>query len=186
VEEAFERGNMKMRTIKLNPKYLLEALQGKTACFATNLPEDAQLLDLRFDLCTNQVFAVIRSDSFEDIAELYPIPEFEITFASTFKTAPQPAPRLKLEPTPLTVSKPEPAPPKKTHVQPSRYTSRIEDEFTPEQQKLLSFRVDGDCVIVKPIQFLKAEWDDINDTVRSLGGKWVKGDIISYWAIPLP
>jgi hypothetical protein len=74
---------------------------------------------------------------------------------------------------------------KKTQVQPSRYTSRIEDEFTPEQRKLLSFRVEGDYVIVKPIQFLKAEWDDINETVKSLGGKWVKGDIISYWTIPL-
>jgi hypothetical protein len=39
--------------------------------------------------------------------------------------------------------------------------------------------------VVKPIQFLKAEWEDINEVVRSLGGKWVKGDIISYWEIPL-
>jgi hypothetical protein len=39
--------------------------------------------------------------------------------------------------------------------------------------------------VVKPVQFLKAEWDDINDVVRGLGGKWVKGDIISYWEIPL-
>ncbi len=35
------------------------------------------------------------------------------------------------------------------------------------------------------LMFLKAEWDDINEVVRSLGGKWVKGDIISYWEIPL-
>jgi hypothetical protein len=131
------------------------------------------------------VFAVIRSDSFEDVAELYPIPEFKIAFASASKTAPQPAPSLKLEPKPATVFKPEPAPSKKTQIPSSRYTSRIEDEFTPEQRKLLSFRVDGDCVIVKPIQFLKAEWDDINETVKSLGGKWVKGDIISYWAVPI-
>jgi hypothetical protein len=33
---------------------------------------------------------------------------------------------------------------------------------------------------------LKAEWNEINDVVKSLGGKWVKGDIVSYWAIPLP
>jgi hypothetical protein len=38
--------------------------------------------------------------------------------------------------------------------------------------------------VVKPVQFLKAEWEDINEVVRSLGGKWVKGDIISYWEIP--
>ena len=39
--------------------------------------------------------------------------------------------------------------------------------------------------MVKPVMFLKAEWEDINEVVRSLGGKWVKGDIISYWEIPL-
>jgi hypothetical protein len=131
------------------------------------------------------VFAVVRSDSFEDVAELYPIPEFKITFASASKTVPHPTPSLKVEPKPVTVFKPEPEPPKKTQVQPSRYTSRMEDEFTPEQRKLLSFRTEGDCVIAKPTQFLKAEWDDINETVKSLGGKWVKGDIISYWAIPI-
>jgi hypothetical protein len=38
---------------------------------------------------------------------------------------------------------------------------------------------------VTPIQYLKAEWDEISDVVRSLGGKWVKGDIVSFWAIPL-
>jgi len=41
-------------------------------------------------------------------------------------------------------------------------------------------------VIVKPTLFLKEEWNDINDVVKSLGGKWVKGDIINYWEIPLP
>ena len=61
----------------------------------------------------------------------------------------------------------------------------MENEFSPDQRKVLSFTVKGDYVIVKPIQFLKAEWDDINEVVRSLGGKWVKGDIISYWEIPL-
>jgi len=177
---------MKMRTIKLDPKYLLEALQGKTACFATNLPEDTQLLDLRFDLCSNQVFAVIRSDSFEDIAELYPIPEFKITFASASKAAPQPAPSLKVEPKPVTVFKPQPFLSKKTQIPSSQTTSSIANEFSPEQRKILSFKVEGENVIVKPIQFLKAEWDDINETVKSLGGKWVKGDIISYWAIPIP
>jgi hypothetical protein len=67
----------------------------------------------------------------------------------------------------------------------NRYAAKMENEFSPEQQKLLSFTVKADCVVVKPVSFLKAEWDDINETVRSLGGKWVKGDIISYWEIPL-
>jgi hypothetical protein len=67
----------------------------------------------------------------------------------------------------------------------SQTANRTEQEFTPEQRRLLSFKTDGDCVIVKPTQFLKGEWEDINEVVRSLGGKWVKGDIISYWEIPV-
>jgi len=61
----------------------------------------------------------------------------------------------------------------------------MENEFTPDQRKLLSFTVKEDAVVVKPVVFLKAEWDDINDVVRGIGGRWVKGDIISYWEIPL-
>ena len=175
---------MKMRTIKLSSKFLTEAIQGKAASFASNLPDDVQLLDIRFDLCSNQVFAVIRSNSFEDIAELYPIPEFKIEYASSSKTISQPASSLKLEPKPA-VFKPEPTPPKKTQTPPTQTTSSIENEFSPEQRKLLSFRVEEETVIVKPTQFLKAEWDDINEVVKSLDGKWVKGDIISYWEIPL-
>jgi hypothetical protein len=61
----------------------------------------------------------------------------------------------------------------------------MENEFSPDQRKFLSFTVKGDVVLVKPVTFLKAEWEDINEVVRSLGGKWVKGDILSYWEIPL-
>jgi hypothetical protein len=176
---------MKMRTIKLAPKFLIEALQGKAASFASNLPDDVQLLDLKFDLCSNQVFAVVRSESFEDIAELYPIPEFKVTYTTNSKTVSQPTSSVKPEPKPATIAKPEFIPAKKTQTQPSQTTSRMDQEFTPEQRKLLSFKTEGDYVIVKPTQFLKAEWNDINEVIKSLGGKWVKGDIISYWEIPL-
>lgn len=161
---------MKMRTIKFTPKFLIEALQGKASSYATNLPDDLQLLDLKFDLYSSQVFAVIRSDSFEDSPELYPIPELKLAYTTSTKVASQPT----------SAAKPEPKP-----AQASQTTSRIEHEFTPEQRKLLNFKVEGERVIVKPTQFLKAEWDDINETVKSLGGKWVRGDIISYWEIPL-
>jgi len=45
--------------------------------------------------------------------------------------------------------------------------------------------VDGEYVKVTPTQYLKDEWDEISDVVRSLGGRWVKGDVGSFWAIPL-
>ena len=166
---------MKMRMIKLTPESLMRAMRGKADPSILSLPEDTELMDIKYDLFTKQVIAIVRSDSFEDVLESHPIPEFNATNPTKTKTTPQ------ITPSP----KPEVDTVKRTQVQPSRYTSRIEDEFTPEQRKLLSFRVEGNCVIAKPIQFLKAEWDDINETVKSLGGKWVKGDIISYWAIPL-
>jgi hypothetical protein len=156
---------MKIRIIKLTPELLMKLLQGKTSDFASNLPADAELLDLKLDLFSKQVLAVVRSDSFEDIAECYPIPELTLTKSAEPKTMPKPA-SAKV-------------------TQPSKTTTKWENEFSPDQRKLLSFQVKGSCVVVKPIQFLKAEWDDINDIVRSLGGKWVKGDIISYWEIPL-
>ena len=70
---------MKIRIIKLTPEFLIELLQGKPSSFASNLPSDAELLDLKLDLFSKQVLAIVRSDSFEDIAESYPIPEFNLT-----------------------------------------------------------------------------------------------------------
>jgi hypothetical protein len=166
---------MKMRMIKLNPEFLMEALRGKAASFTSNLPDNVELLDIKYDLFSKQVLAIVRSDSFEDVAESYPIPEFNITYATSAKTVSQPA----------AITKPEPAPIVKTQTRPKRESSMMEEEFTPEQRKLLSFKVEGDFVIVKPIQYLKAEWNELNEVVRSLGGRWVKGDIISYWEIPL-
>jgi hypothetical protein len=170
---------MKMRLIKLNPKALTDALQGKAAAFALDLPADLELLGIKLDLFSNQVLAVVRSDSFEDLPEAYPIPELTTGQTAAAKEEAKPAPKSEAPPK-ATVKPVEKAP-----VQASQGTHGMEEEFTPEQQKLLSFKVEGDCVVVKPTQFLKAEWNDINDVVKSLGGRWVKGDIISYWEIPL-
>lgn len=174
-----------MRTIKLNPNFLRDALQGKASTFASNLPDDVQLLDIKFDLSSNQILAVIRSDNFKDIAELYPIPEFEIVFNEITKTVARPGPpKIELAPS-ISKNKPEETQHKKLPAKPTQSTQNMEEEFSPEQRKLLSFTAEGEYVIVKPTQFLKAEWEDINEVVRSLGGKWIKGDIISYWQIPL-
>jgi len=169
---------MKIRVIKLAPELIIELLQGKQPSFASNLPSDAELLDLKLDLFSNQVLAIVRSDSFEGIAESYPIPEFKLTRVGEPKPSQKPIGSIKQE------SKPEVKPANVKLVQPSKTAIKIENEFSPEQRKLLSFTVKGDCVVVKPIQFLKAEWEDINEVVRSLGGKWVKGDVMSYWKIP--
>jgi hypothetical protein len=166
---------MKMRMIKLNPEFLIEALQGKAAPCTSNLPDDVDLLDIKYDLFSMQVFAIIRSDSFEDVAESYPIPEFKVIYTTSSKVEIQPTISTKIESKPI----------EKPRIQTSQDVRAVEEEFSPEQLELLSFTVDGDYVVVKPIQYLKAEWNEINAVVRSLGGKWVKGDSISYWAIPL-
>ncbi len=186
---------MKLRLLKLTPEQLIRALQGKPS--ELNLPNDLELLDVKYDAFTRQITAVVRSDSFEDVAEAIPIPEFALNTpppstpvaipkAPTITQAPASAPAVA-QPTisaslgagvKTLESKQAPKP------EPSQDTGGIENEFDKDQRKLLRFASDGDYVIVKPIQFLKTEWDDINDTVKSLGGQWVKGDIINYWLIP--
>ncbi len=174
---------MKIRILKLTPESLAGLLQGKAYPFASNLPNDAEIFDIRMDLFTKQVSIVIRSESFEDIAETMPIPELQLPKTAdskiTYKptVTPKPPAIIVLEPKSNVAKLPQP--------QPSRMASKMENEFSPEQRKLLSFTVKEECVVAKPVTFLKAEWDDINEVVRSLGGKWVKGDIISYWEIPL-
>jgi hypothetical protein len=176
---------MKIRIIKLTPEFLMNTLQGKNATAISNMPEDTELLDIKYDAFSKQVLAVVRSNSFEDVPESYPIPEFNVTSSAKPKTTIQPTVSVKLEPKPSAVLKIEPKPIIKPQTQSAKPTGKIENEFSPEHRKLLSFKVEGETVVVKPVQFLKEEWEDINEVVRSLGGKWVKGDIISYWAIPL-
>lgn len=156
----------------MRPEFLIETLQGK-ASFTSNLPENIELLDIKYDFFSKQVSAIIRSDDFEDVVEYYPPPEFNVIYRTNPKTEFHPTTNVKTEFKPT----------EKTPVQPSRDTSAIEKEFSPEQRNLLSFTVDGEYVTIKPNQYLKNEWDEIDDTVRSLGGKWMKGNNFSYWAI---
>jgi hypothetical protein len=187
---------MKMRIIKLSPEFLIERLIGKTSTLTSNLPNDVELLDIKYDQFTRQVQAIVRSNNFEDVPETYPIPEFNLVYSATpktstppptltQKTAPSPTASLQMEPKQTAAFKPEPVTAKKTTIPHKSDTSMVEEEFSSDQRKLLSFSMNGDFVIVKPVKFLKAEWDDINEVVRSIGGRWVKGDIISYWEIPI-
>lgn len=172
---------MKLRILKLTPEQLLRALQGKTT--VPNLPIDLELLDIKYDAFTRQVTAVVRSETFEDIAESLPIPEFGINTQPIIQRMStqtiQPATSTS---TGVGVKTLETKVVPKTQVDSDM--GGIENEFTKEQRKLLRFSSDGENVIVKPTQFLKAEWDDINDVVKSLGGQWVKGAVIPCWSIP--
>ncbi len=172
---------MKIQILKLTPESLVRLLQGKATANTTNLPSDTEILDIKMDLFTKQVSMVIRSESFEDIAENIPPPELQLSKSTESRSTPKPATAVKSQ----TVTETKSMVAKLPQPQPSRMASKMENEFSPEQRKLLNFTAKENCVVVKPVMFLKAEWDDINEVVRSLGGKWVKGDIISYWEIPL-
>ncbi len=176
---------MKLRIIKLTLDQLVGLLQGKGS--AVTLPADVELLDAKVDLFTRGVSLVVRSSSFEDVLDGTEIPELNSAIA---EAKPVVAPSHvsvapKVESKPAVASEIKPLVPRPTQPPLSRYAAKMENEFSPDQRKLLSFAVKEDCVVVKPVMFLKAEWDDINDIVRGLGGRWVKGDIISYWEIPL-
>ncbi len=188
---------MKLRLITLTPDQLVLLLQGKGN--SLNLPADAELLDVKVDLFTYKVSIVIRSGSFEDVAVSTEIPELQTSAQSVVSSevkpvapAPVQAPvsvaEPKVEPKPVAPPVPvevKPLVPRPTQPPLSRYAAKMENEFSPDQRKLLSFSLKDNSVVVKPVTFLKTEWDDINDVVRGLGGRWVKGDIISYWEIPL-
>ena len=177
---------MKIRILKLSPEHFTQLLQGKNP--VSNLPHDAEVLDVKLDLFAKQVLILLRSESFEDVSESVPFPEFTLPTGSETKVTPKPVsapmalkPESRAEPK-LAISKLVPSQPQPDA---SRWASKMENEFSPDQRKLLSFAVRDDVMVVKPVSFLKAEWEDINEVVRSLGGKWIKGDIISYWEIPL-
>jgi len=166
-----------MRSIILSAQAFIDTIQGKVTP-VSNFSADTELLDLKFDLLNNQVTIIVRSENFEDIPETYPIPELKndtgivSKIRSPIQVTPKTSSNIKNEST-------------KTTAPINNYAAKMAEEFIPEQRKLLSFSANEDTVIVKPIQFLKDEWDEINETVKSLGGKWVKGDIVSYWAIPI-
>ncbi|MDR1992302.1 MAG: hypothetical protein LBQ98_02210 [Nitrososphaerota archaeon] len=180
---------MKLRTLTFPVERFVEFLQGKPCTFTSNLPNDTELLDIKMELLSRQITLIIRSDTFEDIPDNFPLPEFNtatITNNSASSTLNPICSVQNIEPKPI-YTPPQPAPLtlKPPPHSPSRYAAKMENEFSSDQRKLLSFTIKENCVIVKPVTFLKAEWEDINETVRSLGGRWVKGDIISYWEIPL-
>jgi hypothetical protein len=190
---------MKIRILTFSSERIVEFLQGKTCSFASSLPEDIELLDMKMDLLNRQIVLIVRSDSFEDITEGLPFPEINLTTTTTTTTTTKAVPQQsvavktvavdlvqRVGPKPASVSSQSVSlTSKPTQPSLSRYASKMENEFSSDQRKLLSFTVKEDCVVVKPVVFLKTEWEDINETVRSLGGRWVKGAIISYWEIPL-
>ena len=166
---------MKMRILKLDPALFVEMLRGTKKSNMSNLPNSLELIDIKFDLFSDQIQVVVRSDDFEDVADSYPIPNFKISSAVS-------PPVISRS---LVTSKPDSKVTKTLSVNANKVISAYQKEFNPEQIELLSFTIKGDYLIVKPVQYLKNEWNEINEVVKNIGGEWIKGSIISYWKIPI-
>ena len=166
---------MKMRILKLDPTLFVEMLRGTKKSNISNLPNNLELIDIKFDLFSDQIQVVVRSDDFEDVADSYPIPNFKISTAVS-------PPVISRS---LVTSKPDSKVTKKPDVNTNKVINAYQKEFNPDQLELLSFTIRGDYLIVKPVQYLKNEWNEINEVVKNIGGEWIKGSIISYWKIPI-
>jgi len=165
---------VKMRILKLNSSLIKEMLLGQCN-WISNLPNDLELIDITFDVFAGKATFLVRSDVFEDLEESYPIPEFNLEFNKSTKKAPESITKFQ----------------KKYEVDEGKIIdsnqeiNAFQKEFSPEQRELLNFQIEGDYLIVKPVKYLKNEWNDINVVVKNIGGEWVKGSIISYWKVPI-
>ena len=166
--------SMKFKILNLNQKSFIEVLRGTEKSNITNLPADLELIDIKYNLFSGQIQIIVRSDDFEDTGS-YPIPNFTDNIAHTPIVASKP----------LVTSKPKPKVVETPSVNSNKIISAYQKEFNPEQIELLNFSVKGDYLIVKPAQYLKNEWNEINKVVKNIGGEWIKGSIISYWKIPI-
>jgi hypothetical protein len=166
---------MKMRFIKLQQEKFLNILQGKDKTIISNLPDDVELIKIEYDLLSDKILMIIRSDEFKDLEQFTCVPEFKVKYSQLEKQSNVNVVTPKLD----TKSKKE----KKEAV--NKDVLAYQKEFTPEQLELLRFKIEGDYLIVKPATYLKKEWGEINEVAKSIGGEWVKGTIISYWKIPL-
>jgi hypothetical protein len=164
---------MKLRLLKLNPDFLIKLIQGKDQSIFSNLPNIVELIDIKYDLFSGNVLVIVRSDDFEDLKDGYPIPEFNLSYSETKNggIVVTPEPKIKLL--------------KKIKTKIVQDISSYQNEFSSQQRKLLSFKIEDNYLIVKPVKYLKKEWNEINEVVKNIGGEWIKGSIISYWKIPI-
>lgn len=166
---------MKMRFIKLQQEKFLNILRGKNKTIISNLPNDVELIKIEYDLLSDKILMVLRSDEFKDLTQFTCVPELKVKYSQIEKKSNINSVATKLD--------------NKSKIEQKKVVNKdilaYKKEFNPEQLELLRFKIEGDYLIVKPATYLKKEWGEINEVAKSIGGEWVKGSIISYWKIPL-
>jgi len=154
---------MNVRALKIKSEVLIELLRREPS-LSPSLPMDSELLDIKFDLLSQEVLAIV-SSSLIDNNDSY-----------------------------TTLEKPELASPAKDEemqcksiakLTPCKIAEKLQNELTSKYGKILSFSVKSNNLIACPIYPLSVEWKEINAFVENYGGRWVKGEFTSYWEIPI-
>jgi hypothetical protein len=156
---------MKVKALKLTPELFKKFLLQEPT-LSENLPKDIELVDLKLDLLSNQIIAVLRSDQFSnDASDLVnkkePLPPKE---TSANKTNTQCTSIHKLSPCKIAES--------------------IKKEFS-QYHRVLNFSINGKYIIATPTHDVGSQWGKIDKLVKEFGGKWIESQTTSFWEMPI-
>ncbi len=139
---------MKVKVLTFSPELLAELLR-TDAILNAGIPSNAELVDLKLDLASNEVSAVFRTSN------------IDVENASKNET---PCKAL-------------------SRIGECTILESLKNKFAPQHRKLLTFEVESGILHARPVQALGSEWNEINDFVQNLGGRWIKDETGGYWEI---
>jgi hypothetical protein len=156
---------MKLKALKFTPELFTKLLLQEPS-LSGNLPKDIELIELKLDLLSNQIIAVVRSDQFGNDAsdlvnEQEPLPP---RGSSANKTSKQCTSVHK-----LTACK---------------IADNIKQEFS-RYHHMLNFSINGKYIIPTPANDLGNDWGEIDKLVKEFGGKWIDSQTPSFWEMPI-
>jgi hypothetical protein len=151
---------MSIKQLRLPSELIIQSIINDSSLGA-NISLGAKLIDLKFDLLSNQVLATILSDPTAP-PKKYPPPTDEQGLVSEDEMKCSSLAKLT----------------------PCKIAERIQKELSTYSDKL-QLTVKSKFIIAKPTGALSSEWEEINNLVTDIGGKWVKGENSSYWEIPI-
>jgi hypothetical protein len=155
---------MNVKALKFTSEFLIELLR-RDPSLSSSLPVDAELVDIKFDLLSQEVLAFVRSDSLIETASSESAFEKQEVASSAKDEGMQCTSVAKLTP--------------------CRIAERLQNELVSKYGKLLSFSVKSNNLIAYPVYPLGVERGEIDAFVKNCGGRWIEAEVSSYWEIPL-
>jgi hypothetical protein len=156
---------MKIKEFKIKPESLI-ALLRQDPILGANLPKDTELIDLKFDLLSNQAVVIVRSDLFthKDKGEIELSSLKEESIALKTPAGLQCTSQHKSTP--------------------CKIADTIKRELS-QYSEVLNFSMRANCVIAEPNRTLEDKWVEIDKLVQDMGGRWINDKVSSYWEIPV-